>query len=237
MPIGRFQSRFGRHWHSVAWYCDDIGPVWEQLRSHGVRMHGAGAVGDQAPPDGDIYSHPKDTFTQLEFFQPSVASGGPQGPGPFEDPRFEPGWTDRWRSTPNPLGIERMAYVTIVVPDVAMATKLYREVLGAPLLHRDTSGLTGCTSAYVAVGPETVLELAQPAGPDGLAAGELAAHGGMCHAVAFTVADLDRVAAHLASVGVGLAGRDATTILTDPADSFGAPFRFTTTRVPGDPRD
>jgi hypothetical protein len=31
--------------------------------------------------------------------------------------------------------------------------------------------------------------------------------------------------------------RDDSTILTDPADCFGAPFRFTTWRVPGDPRD
>jgi hypothetical protein len=28
-----------------------------------------------------------------------------------------------------------------------------------------------------------------------------------------------------------------TTLLADPGTTFGAPFRFTTTAVPGDPRD
>ena len=55
--------------------------------------------------------------------------------------------------------------------------------------------------------------------------------------MAFTVEDLDQVAAHLADTGVAVLDRDETTIIADPDDSFGAPFRFTTWRVPGDPRD
>ena len=55
-------------------------------------------------------------------------------------------------------------------------------------LGEGTSELTGTRTAYVAVGPETVMELAFPPQPDGLAGRELAAHrGGACHAVAFTV--------------------------------------------------
>ena len=84
-----------------------------------------------------------------------------------------------------------------------------------------------------------MLELAHPTRADGLAGKELAAYpGGMCHAMAFTVEDLDQVAAHLADTGVARTGRDDdTTIIADPVDSYGAPFRFTTWRVPGDPRD
>jgi len=51
------------------------------------------------------------------------------------------------------------------------------------------------------------------------------------------VADLDRAAEHLERVGVSILARDDETILADPDDTFGAPFRFTTWRVPGDPRD
>jgi hypothetical protein len=53
----------------------------------------------------------------------------------------------------------------------------------------------------------------------------------------FTVANLDQVATHLGHVGVPVLDRDETTIILDPTDAFGAPFRFTTWRAPGDPRD
>jgi catechol 2,3-dioxygenase-like lactoylglutathione lyase family enzyme len=131
-----------------------------------------------------------------------------------------------------------MTYVSIVVPDLEEATKLYCEIIGAPLLWRGESELTGTRSTYVSLGPETVIELTHPTQADGLAGRELAAYpGGMCHAMTFTVADLEHTAAHLIDVGVRVLARDDTTIVVDPADSFGAPFRFTTWSVPGDPRD
>jgi hypothetical protein len=237
MPIGRFQARFGRHWHSVAWFCDDVGAEWDRISANGIRVLGPRGIPGDRPDEGDFYTHPKDTLTQLEFFQPSVAHGGPTGPGSFKDPRFEPGWTARWQASPNPLGITRMAYVSVVGPDLERAIEVYCDGIGASLLERGPSPLTGTECAYVALGPETVLELACPIGADGLAADDLAAHGGMCHAVAFEVADLDQVTDHLEQVGVAVLARDDETILTDPADTFGAPFRFTTRRIPGDPRD
>jgi catechol 2,3-dioxygenase-like lactoylglutathione lyase family enzyme len=237
LPIGRFLSKFGRHWHSVAWFCDDVGAMWDRLVEQGIGVVITRGHAEVRPLDGDIYCHPRDTFTQLEFFQPSVATGGPHGPGSFKDPRFEPGWAARWQASPNPLGITRLAYVSIVVPDLDRAVDVYRGRLGSPLLHTRTSTLTGTRCAYVSLGPETVLELAHPCGPDGLAAQDLATHGPSCHAVTFEVIDLDRVAEHLARVGVAVLSRDDTTILAAPDDTFGAPFRFTTWRVPGDPRD
>jgi catechol 2,3-dioxygenase-like lactoylglutathione lyase family enzyme len=237
LPIGRFQARFGRHWHSVAWFTDDVGGVWDRLTAHGLRVINPRGGPDQRPLEGDIYTHPKDTHSQLEFFQPPVTHGGPAAPGHFADPRFEPDWPAPWLASPNPLGIDRLAYVTIVVPDLEQATAVYCDGIGATLLRRAASPLTGTECAYVSVGPETVLELAQPTESDSLAGQELAAHGGMCHAVAFTVADLDQAEAHLGRQGVAVLARDETTILTDPDDCFGAPFRFTTWKAPGDPRD
>jgi hypothetical protein len=238
MPIGRFHAKFGRHWHSVAWYDDDVRRIWDRLVEHGIGVTQPGGSVDPPPDEGDIYTHPKDTFTQLEFYQPQAATGGPQAPGPFNDPRFQPGWAQRWAASPNPLGIERMASVTIVVPDLERATTVYREGIGATLLSTGTSELTGTQSAYVSVGPETVIELAHPTWADSLAGRDLATHpGGACHAMTFTVANLDVTASHLDQVGVSILGRDDTTIVLDPADTFGAPFRLTTERVAGDPRD
>jgi len=217
MPIGRFQARFGRHWHSVAWFCDDVRQEWDRLQAFGIRVLQPGGLTDPPPEDGDIYTHPKDTITQLEFYQPQAVYGDPKGPGPFKDPRFKPGWTERWRE---------------------QATKLYCEGVGASLIFEGASELTGTRSAYVRLGTETVVELTHPTRADGLAGRELATYpGGMCHAMAFTVEDLDHVASHLTDTGVAVLDRDDTTIIADPADSYGAPFRFTTWRVPGDPRD
>jgi hypothetical protein len=238
MPIGRFHAKFGRHWHSVAWYDDDVRSTWDRLVAYGISVTQPGGRVDPPPDEGDIYTHPKDTLTQLEFYQPQVATGGPQAPGPFNDPRFQPGWAQRWAASPNPLGIERMASVTIVVPDLERATTAYCEGVGATLLSAGTSELTGTQSAYVSVGPETVIELAHPTRADSLAGRDLAAYpGGACHAMTFTVADLGAAASHLDQVGVAVLGRDGTTMVLDPADTFGAPFRLTTGRAAGDPRD
>jgi catechol 2,3-dioxygenase-like lactoylglutathione lyase family enzyme len=237
MPIGRFFAKFGSHWHSVAWYDDDVRTTWDRLAAQGIQVSDAGGR-TEPPQEGDIYTHPKSTFTQLEFYQPQVASGGPQAPGSFADPRFEPGWAERWQASPNPLGVERMASVTILVPDLERATTVYCDGLGANLLDRGSSELTGTRSVFVGLGTETVVELAQPTDADCVAGRDLAAYpGGTCHAMTFTVADLEVVSAHLGQVGVSVLGRDETTIVADPKDSFGAPFRFTTERVPGDPRD
>jgi hypothetical protein len=51
------------------------------------------------------------------------------------------------------------------------------------------------------------------------------------------VRDLDAAGDFLRSKGLSLAARDDQTIVIDPATSFGAPYRFTTFRAPGDPRD
>jgi hypothetical protein len=65
----------------------------------------------------------------------------------------------------------------------------------------------------------------------------LAKNGDIMHAIAFQVADLDRAEQHLTSKGVRILDRDDSTLLADPDTTFGAPFRFTTAAIPGDPRD
>ena len=76
-PIGRFVGRFGRHLHSLAWYTEDVGAIWERLTGHGIRVVATFAPEGGRPPEGDIYAHPKDAITQLEFFQPPRSGGGP----------------------------------------------------------------------------------------------------------------------------------------------------------------
>jgi len=228
--VGRFFTRFGRHLHSLAWYTDDVGAIWDRLVERGIRVVSPMSA-DERPDWGDIYTHPKDTCTQLEFFQPTSDHPGPP------DPRFAPDWPARWAASPNPLGISRMAYSTVVTNDPDRAASVFIEVLGADPLVTETSALTGTASLFVSLGPGSVVELAVPLDPASLAGRDLAACGDTCHAVAWLVDDLDAVAAHLGARGIGIAGRDDETLLAEPADTYGAALRFTTRRVPGDPRD
>jgi catechol 2,3-dioxygenase-like lactoylglutathione lyase family enzyme len=237
-PIGRFVARFGRHLHSLAWYCDDVAEVSQRLLDAGVRVllpDGRPLV--DLPEEGDIYTHPRDTGTQLEFYQPPVSHGGPGGSGPFPDPRFSADWPDRWAASANPLGVTRLSHVTVVVGDLERAVVIWRDGVGGVVLAEASDDLAGTDSAFLGVGPASVVELATPTRSGTPAARDLATFGDTCHAVTFGVADLGAVADHLARVGVAELARDATTIATDPDDTFGAAMRFTTGWVPGDPRD
>jgi hypothetical protein len=228
LPVGKFFDRFGSHLHSLAWYTDDVGAVWERLVDEGIRVIHHGPA--ERPDEGDIYTHPKDTLTVLEFFEPPALTGGPP------DPRFDPTWPEQWAGSPNPLGIERLAYATVVGHDMDRATSIFVDVLGGTIIDEGASALTGTVSTFVAIGSESVVELAVPTDAASLAGRDLAALGESCHALAFLVEDLGPVASHLGAKGVGIVARDDTMILADPADTFGAPFRFTTRAVPGDPR-
>jgi len=237
MPAGRFFGRFGRHWHSLAWYVDDVGSIWDGLHAHGIRMVTDASANGGRPEGGALYTHPKDSLVQLEFYQrPASDLSGREGTM-LPDPRLFPGWSSDWWATNHPLGLERMAYATVVTGNMDRAHRVFVDFLHGTLLAEDESKLTGTRNAYVAIGPETVVELSTPIDSDSLAAKDFQKNGDACHAVAFKVRDLDQAGAYLASKQIGVVARDEDTIIADPADTFGAPFRFTVASIHGDPRD
>ena len=98
-PIGRFFTRFGRHWHSIAWYVEDVGEVWEHLRSHGLRtIFPGGGPGDDTRPTGStpIFTDPKETLTQLQFMRRQPLRGAEEFATRGDDPRHLPGWWSGW---------------------------------------------------------------------------------------------------------------------------------------------
>jgi hypothetical protein len=56
------------------------------------------------------------------------------------------------------------------------------------------------------------------------------------HSLTWQVRDLDQVASHLKSCGVRLLAQTDSRIVTDPADTLGIPWGFTTVLTPGDSR-
>jgi extradiol dioxygenase family protein len=231
MPLSKFLHRHGQHFHSFAWYVDppSVRPLFDRLLREGVRIAkpGGGIYAEGESPGDTIFTHPKDTFGQIEF-------QGLNGHWKGLDPRFQAGWTTQpWRE--GPLGIERLSHMTTVVRDLEAASRIYEEVLGGKVFHEERSAAK--RSAFALLGTDTVIELAQPSDDASRLATDLAGHGELPHSATFLVRDLDSVERHASKVGVGIVDRDKSELTLDPADCFGAVWCFTDRRLPADPRD
>jgi catechol 2,3-dioxygenase-like lactoylglutathione lyase family enzyme len=225
-PVGRFHARFGAHLHSIAFYVRSLPAIWERLRARGVRIVGDGGGALDAPPKGAIYTHPRDTGGLLEFMEAP-------GEGHF-DLRLQPGWSNAFWRESHPLGIEACSHLTLVVRDLERARSLWCDALEGRAFHERESRADATRSLFVAVGDETVVELAQPTGP-GAAARELEQNGEILHAVSFRVRDLAKSEAFLRGLGCKPEPREGAFEL-GPDQALGARYRFSASALPGDPR-
>lgn len=239
-PVGRFRERFGTRFHSLAFYVDDVAAVYARLAARGVRISAdGGAPLDGPPARGAIYTHPRDTFGLLEFMEPRVGGrgGAPVGDvlGECYDPRLRGDYSPLpWRDE-HPLGILRTAQFTVLVRDLAPARELFAGALDGRVFHEDPHTERGTHSVYVALGAESVIELARPLGGTGPEADALARCGEMLHAVRFRVKDLEAAQKHLRGCGLD-AARTRHELEIEPAQAMGAVYRFTDRDLPGDPR-
>lgn len=231
MPLSRFHARFGQHLHSLSWYVDDDYriPLFRRLRERGVRVArpGGGLFGGEDEVGATLFTHPRDTHGLLEFQAFDERWG-------THDPRFGPGWSDEFWRSEHPLGIDAPSHLTTAVADLDRARAVYEDALDGHVFHEATTDVA--RSAFVLVGVDTVVELAEPRGADTALGRDLAVNGELPHSVTWRVIDLDAVERHLEQTGVGVGARVGDTLTIDPADAFGAVLSFTTRRVPGDPR-
>jgi Glyoxalase/Bleomycin resistance protein/Dioxygenase superfamily len=237
-PLGRFFSRFGTHWHSLAFYSDDLLDVWRRAHANGVRVVGNSGASvsvieneEQLSENTVINLHPKDAFTQIEIA--SIQNGTA-----LRDPRLVDGtdFDPEWWIKNHPVKTPGLAYTTVTVPDLDRAEQVYVEGLDGTLLHKGESELTGTSDVYVQLG-DTVVQLSRPTRDGTLAAQDFEKFGNMHHAAAFKVQDLDATKEYFDSKGIATLTRDDQTLITDPATTKGVVFRWTTWDVPGGPRD
>jgi hypothetical protein len=233
-PVGRFYTRFGKRWHSIAWFVSDIFALYDSLKESGIRFFGGGGLSlAQRPTQSTVlYTHPKDTMGALEFLERKLLEGRPSG----DDPRFKPGYDPSWWANNHPLGLERLGWITTIVSDVPKAKKVFVDTLGGRQIHESESKLTDTHGTFVAVGDHTVVEIATPLSADSLAGIDQVKNGDILHAVTWKVVDLHRAEEHLRSKGIKTLAKDEVMLLADPNDTFGAVMRFTTRGIPGDPR-
>jgi catechol 2,3-dioxygenase-like lactoylglutathione lyase family enzyme len=231
MPLTKFRARHGPHFHSYAWYVapTSVKPLFGRLRQAAVRVTGPGGAvyppGD-VDPGNTIFTHPKDTFGQLEF-------EGKRDHWRQTDPRFSDPWTTApWSE--GPLTIQHLSHMTTMVRDLARASHFYTEVLGGQLFH-ETSATTA-DSAFVLVGADTVVELACPRVKETRLSDDLARHGEMPHSATFLVRDLEAAERYVETLGIGVTDRAGESFTLDPDGCFGGVWSFTDSELPRDPR-
>ncbi len=226
-PIGRFYKEFGERWHSIAFLVEDGMPeLYQRLKSHGIRVIGQGHPIDDKHPEEihGLFTHPLDTFTMLQF---SLARP--------DDPRAKPGFDPSW-IVEHPLGAINSSHMTVKVPDLEKAKKLYVDAVGGTLLHEGEQKLMQTKSAFVAIGTDTIVELAQPLNKTSMIGQDMDKwHPGM-FAVTLKVTDLNKTEKYLTSKGIKVALKDRNTIVCDPATTHNAVWAFTTWDIPGDTR-
>jgi catechol 2,3-dioxygenase-like lactoylglutathione lyase family enzyme len=225
--VKKFHDRFGQHFHSIAWYVDNVQEISAQLDRNGLRLFNI--VGKQVKPGEEsfaIWTHPKDTHGQLEF-----ATIGKY----TIDPRLQPAWTHSFWAQQHPLGIERASHITVVVRDLPSAKRLYCDTLAGKLIHEEeTAGRK--RSAFVAVGEDTVVELAQPLSQTSPEGREMEDNGEGIYSVTFTTRDLARATAFLKSKQLRPEPDGPESIVLGKDQAFGTVMGFTQRKLPNDPR-
>jgi methylmalonyl-CoA/ethylmalonyl-CoA epimerase len=94
-------------------------------------------------------------------------------------------------------------HVGIAVDDIEASLAVYRDLLGMPLVHRETVAEQGVDAALLDVG-DGHIELLQPLGPDTAVGKFLAKRGPGLHHIAYRVEDINQVLSALAESGARL---------------------------------
>jgi catechol 2,3-dioxygenase-like lactoylglutathione lyase family enzyme len=226
--VKRFHDRFGEHFHSIAFYVDDVPAISTHLANQNLKLWDV--TGRPVTPPNEkfaVWTHPRETPGQLEF---AIIERN------TIDPRLQPAWSNEFWREHHPLGIEHASHITTVVRDLGAATKFYCDILGGKLIHENESAGRK-RSAYVAIGEDTVVELAQPISSDTAEARDLEKNGEGVHSLTFKTRNVARAMDFLKSKMLKPEPDGAGKIVLGAEQAFGMVIGFTERPIPGDPRD
>jgi catechol 2,3-dioxygenase-like lactoylglutathione lyase family enzyme len=224
--LGKFYSRYGQHFHSIAWYVDDLRQTSLALNARKIRMFDmVGRPVTEAAGGDAVWTHPQDTHAAFEF---AIA------PKFFIDPRLQPGWSIEFPRDRHPLGIERASHMTVLFRDLDDARGIYSDALGGKLIHQEETEQK--RSLFFTVGEDSVVEAAQPLSASSPEAQDMERAGEGIFAVTFRSRDLNRAAEHLKSHRQRIEYDGANTFYINREDAFGMVMGFTNRAIPNDPR-
>ena len=218
----RYMERYGPRVHNISFYADDLPGLASRLAEHGIRTTDGGNP-------TTLFMHPKDFPGMVEFFDPSISGGMP-------DPRRAPGWSAAYWRDMLPLGLRNPSHVTVVVHDHRAAAKRYVDALGAVALPEQPARTPHARAAFVLVGPETVVELAEPEDGACPLAPDLELVGDSICGVTFRVRDLGAAREFVGRHGGELRDVAEGTAAFDRSVGLGTDYAFTDRPLEGDPR-
>jgi catechol 2,3-dioxygenase-like lactoylglutathione lyase family enzyme len=216
------------HLGELAWFVDGIEDLWDELRRRNIRgmdqqnlTPEGGAVPRDISSTPIIFTVPDDTGLSYEFCVYM----------PRRDPRGDPPVAAV--SADDPLGIERCSHHTILTKHLARALRLVVDVLGGRVVHEGRNDVLATQSTYVALA-DGILEFAQPLeeGSPAMDDWQARAPRDTYHSLTWKVKDLAQVADHLNAAGIRLRAHTDLMIVSDPEDSLGIPWGFTTAATP-----
>jgi hypothetical protein len=219
----RYLQRYGERVLNLSLYADDLAGLAKRLNENGIRTTDSGNP-------ATVFMHPKDFPGMLEFFDPVVAGGG------MADPRRGATWSPAYWRDVLPLGLLHPSHVTVVTGDHRAAAKRYVDAMGSVVLPEQPSRVPKARSTFVTVGPEAVIELAEPEDGECPLAPDLELVGDSICGVTFRVRDLAGASAHVARHGGELVDVSPGTAAFDRTLTFGAAYAFTDRPLEGDPR-
>lgn len=214
-PLQRFVDKFGSRWYSIAWFVSDLPDLYSRLTHAGVRLFAEGGGDASQQLTRAVYTHPRDTFVALQMV--AGLEDGARG----DAARIAALDSDG----SNPLGIEKLAWLTAIPQDVEGAVAFYTATLGGEVVEVSTDEFMGTTSTFVRVGP-TVLEFAAPTRSDNLLGAD-SARRDVLHSINFTVQNLDKLRSEFDRHGVPIVASDASHLIIAAPSATDARIGFT----------
>jgi hypothetical protein len=218
----RYLERYGERVLNLSFYADDLRGLEKQLNDNGIRTTDAGNP-------ATVFMHPKDFPGMIEFFDPTVTGG-------MADPRRGATWSAAYWRDVHPLGLLHPSHVTVATRDHRAAAKRYVDALGGEALPEQPARTPHAQSTFVTVGPEAVIELAEPEDAECPLAADLELVGDSICGVTFRVADLATAREYVVRMGGELHDVGAGTAAFDRSVTFGSDYAFTDRPLEGDPR-
>jgi Glyoxalase/Bleomycin resistance protein/Dioxygenase superfamily len=199
---------------------DPTKPVGKFYTKFGRHLHSVGYKVDDLPGLGN------------DLIAKGVYIGAPGG----GDPRLLANWSShvkQWELG-HPLGIKRLGWITLGVKDLDDAVARYVELFEAERVHAGTDDAEGARFEILHLG-DALLRLAQPLEPATPLGQHVAKRGNMIYGITLVVSDLDAAQDWLGRNSVRTSQVNPDLVAAGPADTFGAPYFFTTTTFTGDP--
>ncbi len=228
-PVGKFFTKYGRHLHSVGYKVDDLVGLGNHLIKQGVYIGapGGGKLEEMDPSTIYFYPSPRDMQgLMVELCKVDMPN----------DPRLLETWSSQvkmWEKI-HPLGIKRLAYVTLGVKDLDAAVETYvGKIQSVPVTEGIDDG--GRFRYSIVQLGDCLLQLAQPLDDNSPLGEHVARWGNMIYGITFKVNDLDCAEGWLQKKNIRTSRPRDGVLAADPEDCFGAPYFFTTDNIPNDP--